>query len=81
MIGLLVFFKATGMIRYLFPAGQESVCIELDEPLPVKDILRTRLGIDPDMLAAVIVNGQSNKRDYVPANRDVITLVPPMGGG
>lgn len=76
-----VTLRGTGVIRNVFPGKQETINIKIDKPMTVKEILTEKLGIDPGILAAVIVNGQYKKRDYIPSEGDVIILVPPVGGG
>ncbi|SFH02760.1 ThiS family protein [Desulfotomaculum arcticum] len=73
--------RATGIIREKFPNKQEKIVVMLDEPLSVQQILTDQLGIDVAGLAAIIVNGQCRRRDYLPVDGDVVTLVPPLGGG
>ncbi|KKM11674.1 hypothetical protein SY88_08145 [Clostridiales bacterium PH28_bin88] len=76
-----VTIRATGIVRDYFPPGQDRITVRLDRPLTVKEILVEKLGINPDVLMAVLVDGRYRSRDYVLAGGEEITLVPPLGGG
>jgi sulfur carrier protein ThiS len=41
----------------------------------------TTLGIDPDLVAGVIVNGELQTKDYILQEKDVVKLLAVIGGG
>lgn len=71
--------KAMGMADKVL-GGKDGLVLTLEEPLTIKEILSTKLGVDPGAVMAVLVNGHYQKRDYVPREGDEIVLVPPLGG-
>ncbi|MBS3975929.1 MAG: MoaD/ThiS family protein [Syntrophomonadaceae bacterium] len=74
-----VTIKATGVLLNYLPGG--TMVLYLEEPLAVKEIVRQKLGLNPAVVAAVIVNGKRQENDYVPKDREEIFLIPPVSGG
>jgi molybdopterin synthase sulfur carrier subunit len=54
--------------------------IDVPDPACVGDLLR-RLGIDAKDVSLSLVNGRFAKLDAPLADRDVVALFPPIGGG
>jgi sulfur carrier protein ThiS len=66
-----------GMLKeYL--AGQKEV--RVDPGRSVRDTL-TSLGIKPDLVAGVFVNGEQQTKDYILQEGDDIRLLAVIGGG
>lgn len=53
---------------------------ELPEGTKVIDVLN-RLGIKPEEVAILLVNGSNVDFDYVLKDEDYISIFPPVGGG
>jgi len=53
---------------------------ELPEGTKVIDVLN-RLGIKPEEVAILLVNGMNAESEYVLKDGDYISLFPPVGGG
>ena len=54
--------------------------ITVDTGKTVRETLTT-LGIDPDLVAGVIVNGELQTKDYILQEKDVVKLLAVIGGG
>ena len=54
--------------------------ITVDTGKTVRDTL-TMLGINPDLVAGVIVNGELQTKDYILQDKDIIKLLAVIGGG
>ena len=76
-----IILRVTGTLRERFPPGQDRITVCLERPLPVKEILAEKLGLNPDGLMAVVAGGRYRSRDYVPADGEEIILISPLGGG
>jgi sulfur carrier protein ThiS len=58
--------------------GRESVAVDTGQT--VRQAL-TGLGIRPEIIALVIVNGTQQAKDYVLVDGDVVELLAVIGGG
>ena len=54
--------------------------INVDTGKTVRDTL-TVLGINPDLVAGVIVNGELQTKDYILQKKDIVKLLAVIGGG
>jgi sulfur carrier protein ThiS len=66
-----------GMLKeYL--AGQKEV--RVDPGKSVRDTL-TNLGINPDLVAGIFINGEQHTKDYILQEGDDVRLMAVIGGG
>ena len=63
-----------------FPDKKGRFGLELAEPLTIRDILG-RLGVKPELVAIVLVNGHRQGTNYVPIDGDEIAFLSPVAGG
>jgi molybdopterin converting factor small subunit len=61
-------------------SGEALVC-ELEEGTTVQKLLENELGVPPDEVKTVFVNGVSRRFDHVLADGDRMGIFPPVGGG
>lgn len=61
------------------PAEDEAVC-EVEAGKTVEQIVAD-LGIRPDMVAMILINGRQSAKDAIVRDGDVVKLVPFVGGG
>ncbi len=66
-----------GMLKS-YVGDQKEVTVEAG--YPVRDIL-THIGINPDLVAGVFINGELETKDYVAQDGDVIKVLAVIGGG
>ncbi|OGO60359.1 MAG: hypothetical protein A2032_02765 [Chloroflexi bacterium RBG_19FT_COMBO_49_13] len=52
----------------------------IEAGIPVREALTT-LGINPDLVAGVFVNGEQESKDYILQDGDVVKLLAVIGGG
>jgi hypothetical protein len=70
--------KPVGILKN-YSAGQSPVLVEPSGET-IREIL-TRLNIPSEMVAMVVINGTLQEKDFIPLDRDVIQLIPLIGGG
>jgi molybdopterin converting factor small subunit len=65
------------------PEGKvgEALARELAEGTTVQKLLENELGVPPDEVKTVFVNGVSRSFDHVLADGDRVGIFPPVGGG
>jgi len=69
-----------GHCHEYFPQIPEQFDHEVDEGQSMRQILEG-LGIKPQLIMGVLVNGKIQKKEYQPASGDrIILLSPPTGG-
>ena len=71
---------AGGLLNYM-PGKQGTLVLRLEEPMAVKDIIQQKLGLNPAVVVAVMVNGQRQEKDYLPKDGEELFLIPPVSGG
>ncbi|MEW6662049.1 MAG: MoaD/ThiS family protein [Bacillota bacterium] len=76
-----VTIKAAGVLLNYMPGKQGSLALRLEKPMAVKDIVQQKLGLNPAVVVAVIVNGQRQEKDYIPKDGEELFLIPPVSGG
>ena len=54
--------------------------ISVDAGLSVRETI-TNLGINPDLVAGIFVNGEQQTKDYVIQDGDIVKLLAVIGGG
>jgi sulfur carrier protein ThiS len=54
--------------------------VTVDTGKTVRETL-TILGINPDLVAGVIVNGELQTKDYILHDKDIVKLLAVIGGG
>lgn len=59
----------------------EALVRELAEGTTVQKLLEEELGVPPDEVKTVFVNGVSRSFDYVLADGDRVGIFPPVAGG
>ncbi len=67
-----------GFIKPYFPA--ETVTVEVGEGKTTEQVLAD-LGVNSDLVAMVLINGQQAGKDALLHDGDVVKLVPFVGGG
>ncbi len=69
--------RPLGMLKdYLGEVNQATV----DSGVSVRDALGL-IGINPDLVAGVFVNGDQQTKDYVLQDGDIVKLLAVIGGG
>ncbi len=68
---------AVGLLKPSLPQGEATV----DAAGKTAGQVLEELGIDPDLVAMVLVNGRQSPKDAVLCDDDVVKLVPFVGGG
>lgn len=66
-----------GLLKQYAP-GQSSLTMEAGQT--VMEVIR-ELGLDPDLVAIVLVNGRQKFKSYRLRDGDRVKLVPMVGGG
>jgi len=66
-----------GLLKKYAP-GQSSLTMEAGQT--VMEVIR-ELGLDPDLVAIVLVNGRQKFKSYRLRDGDRVKLVPMVGGG
>ncbi len=69
-----------GSLYRWLPAGEQGESMPVPEDAKVSDVLRI-IGIPPDEVWMVTVNGQKAKTDQVLFEGDEVRLFSPLGGG
>lgn len=59
----------------------EALVHELAEGTTVQKLLEEELGVPPDEVKTVFVNGVSRDFDYILADGDRVGIFPPVAGG
>jgi molybdopterin converting factor small subunit len=76
-----VTLQTAGYLQQIFPDKKDTVVIEIGEPESVR-VLIARLNISPDLVMVVLSgDGQRRDLDYVPADGELVTVLPPISGG
>lgn len=60
--------------------GPEAGSVRLEEGARVTDLL-SRLGISEDDVGILVINRRDARFDQVLEDGDIVTVIPPMGGG
>ena len=69
--------RPLGMLKsYIGELKETSV----DAGISVRETLTT-LGINPDLVAGVFVNGEQQTKDYILKDGDIVKLLAVIGGG
>lgn len=63
-----------------FPGKKNRHVVDLDSPASVREILE-RLGVRPELIMGVFVNGHRRSKDYVPSDGAEVVLISPAAGG
>ncbi len=69
--------RPLGMLKSYVGERKEVV---VDAGRPLRDIL-SQIGINPDLVAGVIINEELETKDYVVQDGDVIKVLAVIGGG
>ncbi len=69
--------RPLGMLKS-YVGDQKEVVVAAGSP--VRDIL-SLIGIDPDLVAGVFINGELETKDYVVQDGDEVKLLAVIGGG
>lgn len=79
---MLVTLQTRGYLQQVFPDKKDTAVIEIKgEPESVRALI-ARLNIHPDLVMVVLSgDGQRRDLDYVPADGEVVTILPPISGG
>lgn len=67
-----------GFIKPYFPA--ESIHMDVGEGKTTTQLL-AELGVEPDLVAMVLINGRQAPKDALLRDGDVVKLIPFVGGG
>jgi molybdopterin synthase sulfur carrier subunit len=65
------------LAQYL-PPGSEAY--DIKEGTTVDDLM-TDLGIPPDIVKLIFINGKKQDREYCIQHKDRVGMFPPVGGG
>ena len=70
-------------LRKYHPEGKagEALVPELAEGTTIQKLLENELGVPPDEVKTVFVNGISHDFDHVLADGDRVGIFPPVAGG
>jgi molybdopterin converting factor small subunit len=70
-------------LKEYHPEGKvgEALIRELAEGTTVQKFLKDELGVPPDEVKIVFVNGITRRFDHVLADGDRVGIFPPVGGG
>jgi molybdopterin converting factor small subunit len=70
-------------LKKYHPEGKigEALIRELAEGATVQKLLENELGVPPDEVKIVFVNGITRRFDHVLADGDRVGIFPPVGGG
>ncbi len=69
--------RPLGMLKS-YVGDQKEVTVEAGQP--VRDIL-AQIGINPDLVAGVFINGELETKDYIVQDGDVVKVLAVIGGG
>jgi molybdopterin converting factor small subunit len=70
------------LTRYRTEYGSgECLAFELAERTTIKQFLEDEVGMPPDEVKTVFVNGLASELDHVLAEGDRVGIFPPIGGG
>jgi len=69
-----------GHCQEFFPDMPEEFKFHTQSEQNLRQIM-TAIGIKPQLIMGVLVNGKLQKKDYRPANGDKIILLSPPSGG
>ncbi len=69
--------RPLGMLKD-YIAGQTETSVEVGQS--VRQSL-TVIGINPDLVAGVFVNGEQQTKDYILQDGDIVKLLAVIGGG
>lgn len=84
-----VTLQTRGYLQQVFPDKKDTVVIEGEgegggeggQPEAIRALI-ARLNIHPDLVMVVLSgDGQRRDLDYVPADGEVVTILPPISGG
>jgi sulfur carrier protein ThiS len=69
-----------GPLKKFTGTGTNQTSIELEQPIPVRDIVKM-LGVPAQDIQSVLINGGIATLDNIVGHEDRIALIPLLGGG
>ncbi len=69
--------RPLGMLKSIIGEVKET---SVEAGVSVRQVL-TMIGINPDLVAGVFVNGEQQTKDYILQDGDVVKLMAVIGGG
>lgn len=63
-----------------FPGKRTRHVVSLESPVSVREIIE-RLGVRPELIMGVFVEGCRMSKDYVPSDGAEVVLISPAAGG
>lgn len=75
-----VTLRTRGYLQQVFPGKKDTVEVEMTEAMSVRGILNG-WGIQSELVMVVLVDGVRQSLDYVPADGETVTVLPPVSGG
>ncbi|MGI5839127.1 MAG: hypothetical protein ACOX8W_05635 [bacterium] len=72
--------QIVGHLREVIPAGNGDITVTRPEPGTIREILAAA-GINPDLVMAVLVDGERKKKDFVPPDGATLVCLSALAGG
>jgi|GEM_PF-923735 len=72
--------QVAGHAREFFPGGRDRHWVDLAGPATAREIIE-QLGVSPDLVMAVFVDGELRDKDAVPPPGAILLLISPPSGG
>lgn len=72
--------QVEGHAKEFFPGGQAQFDLALPSPATVRELV-TSLGVSPDLVMAVFVEGELRDKDTIPPDGATVVLLSPPSGG
>jgi hypothetical protein len=69
-----------GHTAEFFPEKKTRHVVSLDSPMCIREIIE-RLGVRPELIMGVFVEGRRMSKDFVPSDGDEVILISPAAGG
>lgn len=72
--------RVFGHVREYLPGGRDAFEVEVEAPETIARVI-ARLGVDPQLFMAALVDGQRRDKDFVIDRDCELVLLSPAAGG
>ncbi len=73
--------RVHGHVVSLLPEKKAEYEFEISEPQPVAEFIEEKLEVNPQVFAAIVINGRSRAGDHLLEEDCEIVLISPLAGG